>query len=79
MAAAPVQNDRERVRGSECGAVAQADDPCRERGDMLPEHDCWSVEPLEEAVVNHGLSASAQLFCWLKHRDERPRPTAGVG
>jgi hypothetical protein len=78
MATAPVQNDREGVRGSERGAVAQADDPGRKRGDMLPEYDRWSPEPLEEAVVDHGLSSSAQLFCWLEHGDESPRPAAGI-
>src|SRR3954447_9184397 len=61
MAAAPVQHDRESVRSSEGGAVAQADDPCRERADMLPEYDCWPVEPVEQAVLNHGPSPSAQL------------------
>src|SRR3954447_3051122 len=78
MTAAPVKNDRERVRGSECGAVTQADDACREWRDMLPEYDCWSAEPLEEAVVNHGLSSSAQFFCWLEHGEETPRPAAGI-
>src|SRR4051794_13881689 len=78
MAAAPVRDDREGVRRGECGAVAQADDPRREWRDMLPEYDGRSAEPLEEAVVDHGLSSSPQLLCWLKHGHESARPAAGV-
>src|SRR3954453_6609025 len=78
MAAAPVQDDRERVRRGECGAVAQADDPRREWRDMLPEYDGRSAEPLEEAVIDHGLSSSTQLLCRLEHGHESARPAAGI-
>src|SRR4051794_29703591 len=66
------------VCSREGGAVTQADDPCRERTDMLPEYDGRPVEPLEEAVVDHGLCSGAQLLCRLEDGDERPGPRAGV-
>src|SRR5688500_13149334 len=78
MAAAPMQDDRKSVRSSECRPVAQPDDPRREWRDMLPEYDRWSAEPLEEAVVDHGLSSGAQLFSWLEDSKERPGPAVRI-
>src|SRR4051812_49960754 len=47
-------------------------------GDVLAEDDCWSAEPVKEAVVNHGLGSRAQLLCWLEDGKEGPRPATGI-
>src|SRR3954466_3652924 len=44
------KSDGNGARGRKGAAVPKADDPRRERRDMLPEHDRWPVEPVEQAV-----------------------------
>jgi hypothetical protein len=51
---------------------------CRKRGDMLAEDDAGPAEPVDQAVVDHGLGTRPDLLGGLKHHHQRSGPGLAV-
>ena len=78
MRAAAEHRDTEAVGAGEGGAGSHGQETGGEGSDVLSQDHLWPREPLEEAVVDHGLSARAQLLRGLEDDHQRSRPRQRV-